>query len=56
MGSAGPHQAVKALAVANLKFREEGRGIASVPGIESKGLVKKEDFIIKLLVHTHTTL
>jgi stage V sporulation protein SpoVS len=51
IGPGGLHQAVKALAVANLRFREEGSILSFVPEIESKSLVKKEDLIIKLLVY-----
>ena len=51
MGPGGVHQAVKALAVANLRFREEGMSLVFVPEIESKGVVKKEDLIIKLSIH-----
>lgn len=50
VGPGGVHQAVKALAAANLRFREEGTSLAFVPEIESKGLVKKEDLIIKLSI------
>jgi stage V sporulation protein SpoVS len=50
MGPNGLHQAIKALAVVNLKFREEGSSIAFLPEIESKKQVKSEDLIIKLMV------